>query len=197
MIRRENLYAFMESIFDYLLVVDDEERILYVNQHFNKDYFHEKSSLKKRYLNDILTPSSLNTFKSAMAQAREGVRGIAVYILATENSPSIPLKAGYADTESGEVFLFFGNKLEVLSKQDDWAKDERIKELACLYRVAEWIEVSGSIDEFFTNLPRYLSPGMLYPEEVIVYSVYDPPPGGKPRVAYPPAGSHSFSISLS
>lgn len=173
MLRRENLYAFMESIFDYLLVVDDEEHILHLNQRFNKDCFHEKPSIKKRCLIDVLASSSLSTFRSAMAQAREGVRGIAVCTLRAENSRSIPLRAGYADTESGEVFLFFGNKLEGLSKQAEWEKDERIKELACLYRVAEWIEMSGSIDEFFTNLPQYLSPGMLYPEEVVVYSVYE------------------------
>ncbi|MCK4236086.1 MAG: ATP-binding protein, partial [Candidatus Krumholzibacteria bacterium] len=34
------------------------------------------------------------------------------------------------------------------------------------------IEVSGSINEFFTKLPGCLSPGMLYPEEIVVYSVY-------------------------
>ena len=173
MLRRENLYSFIESIFDYLLVVDNKERILYLNQRFNKDCLHEKISIMQRCLIDVLTSSSLNTFRSAMAQAREGVRGIAVVTLKAENSRSIPLKAGYVDTESGKVFLFFGNKLEGLSKQTEWEKDERIKELACFYRVAEWIEVSGSIDEFFTNLPQYFSPGMLYPEEVVVYSSYE------------------------
>ncbi|MHC4535483.1 MAG: hypothetical protein ACYS6K_16150 [Planctomycetota bacterium] len=173
MLRRENLYSFIESIFDYLLVVDDEERILYLNQRFNKDCFHEKISIMQRCLVDVLSSSSLNTFRSAMAQAREGIRGIAVVTLIAENSRSIPLKAGYVDTESGEVFIFFGNKLEGLSKQAEWEKDERIKELACIYRVAEWIDVSGSIAEFFTNLPQYFSPGMLYPEEVVVYSVYE------------------------
>ncbi|MCP4612491.1 MAG: hypothetical protein GY845_27650 [Planctomycetes bacterium] len=173
MLRRENLYSFIESIFDYLLVVDDEERILYLNQRFNKAWFHEQISIMQKCLIDVLTSSSLNTFRSAMAQAREGVRGIAVVTLTSKNSRSIPLKAGYVDTESGEVFLFFGNKLEGLSKQAEWEKDERIKELACFYRVAEWIEVSDSIDEFFTNLPQYFSPGMLYPEEVVVYSSYD------------------------
>ncbi|MFC1739466.1 ATP-binding protein [Planctomycetota bacterium] len=173
MLKRESVYAFMESNFDYLLVVDNEEHMLHVNQLFNKDYFHEEYSLKKKCLNDVLTSSSLRTFRSAMAQAREGVRSIALCTLTAENSRSMPLKAGYADTESGEIFLFFGNRLEGLSKEAEWEKDERIKELACLYRATEWIEVSSSIDEFFTNLPQYLSPGMLYPEEVVVYSVYE------------------------
>jgi signal transduction histidine kinase len=64
-------------------------------------------------------------------------------------------------------------------------KNERIKELACLYRVLDWIEASRSVNEFFTQLPRYLCPGMLHPEEAIVYSTYQgvgygsKPPAGK------------------
>ena len=173
MLRRENLYSFMESIFDYLLAVDDKGHILHSNQLFNKNYSHNKNSLEKRALKDILTQSSLNTFMAAMAQARKGIRGVAVCTLRGENSRSIPLRAGYARTESGEVFLFFGNKLEGLSKQAEWEKDARIKELACLYRVTELVELSGSIEEFFTHFPKYLSRGMLYPEEVVVYSVFE------------------------
>ena len=181
----------MEVNFDYLLVVDDEERILHVNELLKNEYFYEKFSPKKNCLNDVLTSLSLNTFKSAMAQAREGVRAIAVCTPTAEDSRSIPLKAGHADTKSGEVFIFFGNKLEGLSKQDEWEKDERIKELACLYRVAEWTEVSGSIDEFFTNLPKYLSPGMLYPEEVVVYSVYEGVEYGQK-----PSSNNCISVTL-
>ena len=172
MLRRENLYALMEGNFDYLLVVDDQEQILYVNRPFRKLYFQKKTVLKNKYLKDVLSTASLSTFRSAMNQARKHVRTIAVYTPATEKARSIPLKAGYANTESGEVFLFFGNKFEGLTKQAEWEKDERIKELACLYEVAEWAEAAASIDEFFTHLPRYLSPGMLYPEEVVVYSIY-------------------------
>lgn len=172
MLRRENLYALMECNFDYLMVVDDQERIIHVNQPFKKSYFQKKTFLKNKYLNDILTKSSLSTFRSAMNQCRKGVRTIAICTQAAEKARSIPLKAGYANTESGEVFIFFGNKFEGLTKQAEWEKDERIKELACLYEVAEWVEAAISIDEFFTNLPRYLGPGMLYPEEAVVYSVY-------------------------
>ena len=171
MLRRESLYYFMESIFDYLLVVDDEEQILHVNELFDKDY-SQKSSLRHRYLSEVITSDSSMMFRAAMAQARAGIRSIAVYSAKDNKSRSIPLKAGFAETESGGVWLFFGNKVEGLSKKEEWEKNERIKELACLYEVADWIEVSSSVDEFFSKLPRYLSEGMLYPEEVLVYSVY-------------------------
>jgi signal transduction histidine kinase len=172
MIKLENLYSFMESSFDYLLVVDGSEHIIHASRLLRRDSLTEDESPEGRFLQEIVTPPSLTTFRSAMAQARGKNRANAVFTKTGENSRSIPLKAGYGETDGGEVFLFFGNKLEALRKLQEWERNERIKELSCLYDVAEWIEDSGSISEFFTELPRYLAPGMLYPEEAIVYSVY-------------------------
>jgi signal transduction histidine kinase len=172
MIRLENLYSFMESAYDYLLVVDGTERIIYMSRLLTRDSLTEDESSDGRLLKDVLTPPSLTTFRSAMAQARAKNRANAVYTKAGENSRSIPLKAGCGETDSGEIFLFFGNKLEALRKLQEWEKNERIKELSCLYDVAAWIEDSNSISEFFGELPRYLASGMLYPEEAIAYSIY-------------------------
>jgi signal transduction histidine kinase len=172
MIKLENLYSFMESSFDYLLVIDGEERIIHASHLLKRDILDEGESTEADFLRDIVTPPSLTSFRSAMAQARGKNRANAVLTRIGENATSIPLKAGFGETDSGEVFLFFGNKLEALRKLQEWEKNERIKELSCLYDVAEWIEDSDSISEFFTELPRYLASGMLYPEEAIIYSTY-------------------------
>ncbi len=172
MIKLENLYSFMESSFDYLLVVDGAECIVHMSRLLSRDSHAEGASFEGKNLKEILTPPSLTTFRSAMAQARGNNRANAVYTVAEENPRSIPLKAGHGETDGGEIFIFFGNKLEALRKLQEWEKTERIKELSCLYDIAEWIEDSDSISEFFTQLPRYLASGMLYPEEAIVYSVY-------------------------
>ncbi|MGD1048211.1 MAG: ATP-binding protein [Candidatus Krumholzibacteriaceae bacterium] len=172
MIRLENLYSFMETSFDYLLVVDGTERIIHASRLLQRDSLSEDEPLEGKPLKDVIAPPSLITFRSAMAQARGGNRANAVFTKTGENAVSIPFKAGCGETDSGEVFLFFGNKLEAFRKLQEWEKNERIKELSCLYDVAEWIEDSGSISEFFTELPRYLSAGMLFPEEAIVYSTY-------------------------
>jgi signal transduction histidine kinase len=172
MIRLENLYSFLESSFDYLLVIDGGERIVYTSSLLRRDGATGNDPLEGRPLQDIVTPPSLTSIRSAMAQARGKNRANAVFTSAGENSVSIPLKAGCGETDSGEIFLFFGGKLEAFRRLQEWEKNERIKELSCLYNVAEWIEDSGSISEFFTELPRYLANGMLCPEEAIVYSTY-------------------------
>ncbi len=172
MLRLDDLYMFMENNFDYLLVVDGTEGIVHTSNLFARDVTHGDFPLDGKALTDILTPNSLNTFKSAMAQARAGGRGIAVFTPIEKEEVSIPLKAGFTELVEGEAYIFFSNKLTDLSTRREWEKDERVKELSCLYSVAELIEVSQSINEFFTKLPHTLSAGMLYPEEVVVYSVY-------------------------
>ncbi len=172
MIRLDDLYSFMESSFDYLLVAGEDEQIVHVSAILARDSLGGEASFAGRKLDGILAADSLATFHSAMAQARAGNRAIAVLSAARGDARPVPLKAGYGKTDSGGIFVFFGNKLNALRSHKEWERTERVKELTCLYDVAEWIEVSESISEFFSELPRYLAPGMLYPDEAVVYSVY-------------------------
>ncbi len=172
MIRVADLYSFMESSFDYLLVVEAGERVVHASRQLLRGGLSGGESAGGKRLQDIVTPQSLDTFRSAMALAGGGNRANAVFAKAGKKPVSIHLKAGCAEADGGKVFLFYGNKLDVFRKLQDWEKNERIKELSCLYEVAEWIEESGSISEFFTGLPRYLAVAMLHPNEAIVHSTY-------------------------
>jgi signal transduction histidine kinase len=169
-----DLYHFMEASFDYVLALDGKGKVLYASELFSRDCLPDGWRKRGPVLADLVTGTSLENFRSAMALAKAGSRAMTVFSPSHEISTAIPLKGSYLPTtEHGEVFLFFGQTLEGLGRQSVSDKEERIKELACLYRVIEWIEVSPTIDTFFTELPRYLSMGMLYPEEVVVYSVYE------------------------
>jgi signal transduction histidine kinase len=183
MIKLEALYAFMEGNFDYLLVVDDAERIIHMSDIFQRQFYPADGESPQAgpgraprrpspALSDVLSSSSYSTFKSAMGLARAGSHGVAIYAPIADPAISIPLKAGHATAGKGDVFLFFGDKVEGLSARSEFDKDERVKELACLYRVIDWTEVSANVNEFFTHLPKYLSAGMVYPEEAVVYSTY-------------------------
>jgi hypothetical protein len=173
MIRLEELYDFMQGSFDYLLVLDDRENLVHASDLFRRDCLPEGMSLNDLRIADLVTEFSLGVFRSAMARAKAGNRAIAVFSPADKGWLSIPLKAGCATTQDGNIYIFFGQKMAGLSRRTEAEKDARIKELACLYRVMEWIEVSPSISAFFTELPRYLASGMLSPEEVVIYSVYE------------------------
>jgi len=172
MLKLQNFFDFMEESFDYLLVLDGDGKVLHASEEIVSDGFSDAGPLEGKSIEELLTSSSVDTVKSAMIQAKAGTRGVVVLSTEDDYISTIPLKAGHFIAESGDIYPLFGNRLEGLVKGDGWEKDERIKELACLYSVAELIEVSASIPDFFTRLPKTLEQGMLYSDEVVIYSNY-------------------------
>ncbi|MCK4549530.1 MAG: hypothetical protein KAU49_05155, partial [Candidatus Krumholzibacteria bacterium] len=168
----QNFFNFMEESFDYLLVLDGNGKVLHASEEIVSDGFPDDGPLEGKSIEELLTSSSIDTVRSAMIQAKAGTRGVVVLSTEDDCISTIPLKAGHFIAESGDVYPLFGNRLEGLVKGDGWEKDERIKELGCLYSVAELIEVSASIPDFFTRLPKTLEQGMLYSDEVVIYSNY-------------------------
>jgi signal transduction histidine kinase len=172
MLKLQNFFDFMEESFDYLLVLDGEEIVIHASEEIVSDGFPGAGPLEGKSIEDLLTSSSIDTVRSAMVQAKAGTRGVVVLSAEEDGSSTIPLKAGHFTAERGDVYPLFGNRLEGLVKGVGWERDERIKELTCLYTVAELIEVSSSIPDFFKRLPKTLGQGMLYSDEVVIYSKY-------------------------
>ncbi|NCC51933.1 MAG: hypothetical protein EOM20_12050 [Spartobacteria bacterium] len=172
MIKREDLYAFIENNFDCLLVVDSRERILHASGQLQRACFPTRAFVEGQPLAEVLSESSLTSFRDAMELARNGHRAAAIFSARGEGACSLPLKSTFTQTTSGPVTLFFGSQIESIGKVSDWEKNERIKELACIYSVAEWMRASDSIDDFFSKLPDFLARGMSWPAETVVYAEY-------------------------
>jgi signal transduction histidine kinase len=104
-----------------------------------------------------------------------GERKVTVYWKPRDARRPVVFKTGTAVTSLGRLFLFrssLATDIGTLGLKSDWERVERAKELACLYAVAEWIQESTSVEEFFTHFPKYMAPGMHYPEHVKVFSTY-------------------------
>ncbi|MCD4701004.1 MAG: hypothetical protein K8S24_04015 [Candidatus Aegiribacteria sp.] len=173
MIRLESLYTLIESSFDFLLVVDANEKIVYVSPLLKRTCAPQNCDASGTHLDDILDTESLQSFRNAMEKMHEGSRGVIALFTAQIDKPyPIPMKVGYIESVHGGIYLFFGVQVDALRGISKEEKEERIKELSCLYSVTEWIEVSASIKEFFTKLPEYLSRGMRSPDEAVVYSKF-------------------------
>jgi len=119
-----------------------------------------------------LSDTRLKQFRLAMTEAKLGPKRTVVFSSEFDPTRSIPFKITYLLVGENDIFFFFGDQAAKLSKSVEWEKEARINELACLYSVAEWIEVSATIKDFFIHLPEYLAPGMQYPEQARIYSVY-------------------------
>ena len=192
MISLEDLYSLIESSFDFLLVVDNNEKIHYVSPLMENSCSATASGVTGKHLENILDDSSLDSFRGAMNKVSTGSHGVlAVFCTGKADCVPIPMKVGYSGSVTGGFYLFFGKQADALRKIDNWEKEERAKELSCLYAVAEWIEVSKTIQDFFTKLPSFLSGGMRYPDEVTVYSIYQ-----KVEYGQKPEGSEHIGVRL-
>ncbi len=173
MITLEDLYSLLEGSFDYLMVLDENRSVRYLNSTLKKVCFPSGETRDEPALEKLVDGESLISLKKAMRKVKGGSRGVpGVFSPAGGDSPGIPVRVGYTELDEGGLFLVTGMQADTLKQMDDWEREERAKELACLYSVAEWIEVSETIHDFFTKLPPYLAAGMRFPDEAVVYSVY-------------------------
>ena len=181
MVRLDDVFAVLDSSFDFVLGVDESERIVHASALVRYGRDPERRLLEGLSLAQVLTADSLHSFRTGMARAREGLGGIVVFAPQDGTFSSASLRGAFMPTvEQVGVFLFFGARIDSLSTFAEGDKDERVKELACLYTVAEWIEASPTIKDFFTRLPDYLCPGMRFSEKAAVYSVYQGQEYGRP-----------------
>jgi signal transduction histidine kinase len=169
----------LEGTFDFVLIVDGAERIVHASKTVCREIGVGQDALIGNDLNAMATGQDqdrwkvrIESFRRTMKEARAGERGLVVFPSSVSTDCSYTISSGFAETENGPLYLFHGNKSWSRSKYSEWEKDERIKELTCLYAVADWIEASASIRDFFISLPKYLAAGMHQPEHAVVYSVY-------------------------
>lgn len=171
----EDLLDLFESSFDYLLVIDEDERVRHLSPSLARICGCADPQQEGLRLTDLIAPDAIDNFRQGASRVGAGERKITVYWKPREASRPVVFKTGTTQTEDGRLFLFrssLATDVGTLGLKSDWERVERAKELACLYSVAEWIHDSTSIQEFFTQFPKYMAPGMHFPENVVVYSEY-------------------------
>ncbi len=174
-ITSDTLLGLLEDSFDYVLVIDDNENIIRINKHFRERCNYKEVKSGEITLERIFDEEMLTEFRNVKQSLREGKSSTILYFKNKDRNTYIPLKASISKSNGDSLFLFWANNipsLENLAISDEHEQIERAKELACLYSVAEWIQESNSIKEFFSELPKFLREGMKYPEYAQVYSEY-------------------------
>ncbi|MBN2559776.1 MAG: PAS domain-containing protein [Phycisphaerae bacterium] len=194
-VKIEHICSLFERHFDYLLILDDESKIVHISNDLAKETTGDgNDGLTGRHIDDVFSGAALDIIRSTIRRFEQTDGPELITWETGSGKPSIPLRAVMDTTANGRLFMLWGNRfmsLENVTYKDDWKRLERAKELACIYAVAEWIEVSKSTEDFFTHLPRYLRDGMHHPEHVLVYSVYQGREYGKK-----PDGEHRITTDL-
>lgn len=162
--------------FELLLILDEEEKILLLSPGLASECgCSDQGSKGFSELSDLLNGEALVAFREAMPKVASGERGVVVYWKPDDDRPLVVFKTDFAETEDGPLYFFRSNRstdIADFNMKDDWEKALRARELACLYAVSEWVEVSKSVDDFFTDFPKYMAKGMQFPDLVRIWSVY-------------------------
>lgn len=183
MISHADLFSLMEEAHVYLLALAPDETILHLSPLLASKCFHNNPVPGALTLSDVVRPSSAETFREAIKGVRQGEHGVRALLQPQiDDYTELPMSVGRVGDGDDRIFIFYAEQIDALNRLYDWEKEERVKELSCLYSIAEWIEASDTIETFFLRLPEYLAPGMRFPEETIVYAEFnDQPYGHKPR----------------
>ncbi len=190
------LIELLDASFDLFLILDEEEKVRHLSSGLSSECgCSAPGGNGCGELSDLFSAAALPAFREAMPKAASGEKGVVVYWKVDSTRPVVAFKSDYAETEDGPLYFFRSNRstdITDLSLENDWEKVERAKELACLYSVAEWVQESEGVDEFFSDFPKYMATGMQFPDRVRIWSVYQGHEYGDPL-----NGGNTISSALS
>jgi len=175
-VKLENIYGLVEQSFDYILILESDDRIAHISEDLARDTTGSAAGrLVGREAKGVFDASSLKVIRSTIKKLEQAEGRVLTVWKTASGRISILLKAVVKKSGEERLYMFWGNRitaLDSLTYKDEWKRIERAKELACIYGVTEWVEASESIEEFLTHLPMHLRDGMHYPEHILIYSVY-------------------------
>ncbi len=186
------LYEFIEVNFDFLLVLDQDERVVYASLPLQRVAGRRRLGLMERPLAEVVTEESLQTITQGLCQARQGNPGVVVFAPRASPRVRVPLRTHHLLDGERALCLCYGTQAEALAGFEASEQEGRIRELSCLYAVADWTERSTTIDEFFQKLPLILARGVRHPNQAVVCSRYrDQGFGKEPHCCERRCGIHS------
>jgi len=170
----------MEGSFDLLLAVNSSNKI--ITAHTFNGFGFGKSDRKMEgiQLEDFFSPENVEFFYNGISESSAGRKCKFVYSPKSQSRPSAIMRVIRIGNGGEPLFLFFGDQLGFASSATPWEGSERAKELSCVYAIAQWIEDSPTIEEFFRKLPEFLAKGMHYSDSVRVFTEYQKQSYGTP-----------------
>ena len=164
----EALYEFVEVNHDFLLVVDDQEQIVHASLPLQKVVGRQRIELIDRPLEVVVTPDSLGTIQQGLAQERKGNTAVVIFSPSSSPKVRVPLKTHSVGTGDARVCLLYGTQADALKGFEKSEQEDRIRQLSCLYAIADWTDRSTVVDEFFQKLPPILARGVQFPDQAVV-----------------------------
>ena len=168
----DELLGLIEKAFPCVLTADEEGRVCHASPGFLRECGADASGVVGRDLSDLVVAACAPLLAGALRDVKSGAAQRAKLSFVGEAGGALDLTVTYSAGPGGGFYLLVGSPGNGPAAAEEWEKDERIKELYTVYAVAEWIERSASVREFFEELPKHLCPGMRYPARALIYAAY-------------------------
>ncbi len=168
----QQVFDLIELNYDFLLVLDEDERVVHASLPLQRVAGRHRLGLMERPLEEVLTEQSLQTIEQGRCQARQGDQVVVVFSPQVAPRVRVPLRCNEIQAGDTRLCLFYGTQADALEGFEASEQSDRIRELSCLYAVADWTDRSTSIDEFFHKLPPILARGVRHPGQAVVCSRY-------------------------
>ena len=118
------LVELLDNSFDYLLVLDEEQRVLHLNRTLGKLIDKTRTGTREySSLGDILDPTDILHLKKAMRRVAAGERGVVVYWNISDDRAPIIFKVSSSGSATEALYLFRSSLLTDvadLSHKDGW-----------------------------------------------------------------------------
>ncbi len=168
----EQLFELVELEHDFVLVLDDDERVVHASLPLQRVAGRHRLGLRRKPLPEVLTEASIQSIHQARRQARTGALVVAIFSPRVAPRVRVPLRSHEITAGQRRLCLLYGTQADALEGFSATEQQDRIRELSCLYAVADWTDRSTSIEEFFHKLPAILARGVRHPGQAVVCSRY-------------------------
>ena len=114
-VQLENIYRLFEKSFDYLLILDDQGKIVHVSRDLVKETTGDgDGDYSGRNADEVFNGTCLDIIRSTTRKL-ELDEGPDLIIWGTRSGrPSIPLRTVMETTTRGRLFMFWGNRFATL-----------------------------------------------------------------------------------
>ena len=145
----------------------------YLSPGFAKNYGYDPAEMKNLPLKDLMAlihPDDLSELGRVIAESNSGAVGTAYHMKYRFRHKEGPYRWCHDQftvmrDADGTPLAIIGSVRDITEqKQAEEALRERVKELNCIYSIADLIEKTASIDELFQGIVNQIPPAWYYPD---------------------------------
>lgn len=150
------------GVINNIIICDQNNTVLFVGDEIKEQLFGSKKALKKTLLDNFSDPEERENLKEKIEQVRQ--KKNTQYFKFNKGKKNLFLfPANYAQSDN----IILATEEQVLQANNIEAElKEKVKELECLYKISNELEVTRNVDEAMEKCAGHLANGVQFPQAV-------------------------------